>query len=209
MAYAYPGPGQSLDQAKDLVLQEIENIKKGNFDEWLIEAIINDIKIQNISKLESNERAYEFADAFVNDIPYLDQVKGIEKLYNIKKADIVKWANETFIDNYTVVYKNTGVNKNIIYAEKPQITPIEINRADNSSFFKEFSNRKETRIEPKFVNYSKNIVEDKYGKLPLTHLPNVHTLPQSIHLSSQRNMYLLAIIYKRNPLDQRVFLPFL
>ena len=73
------------------------------------------IKIQNISKLESNERAYEFADAFVNDLPYLDQVKGIEKLYNIKKADIVKWANETFKDNYTVVYKNTGVNKNIIY----------------------------------------------------------------------------------------------
>lgn len=172
MAYAYPGPGQSLDQAKDLVLQEIENIKKGNFDEWLIEAIINDIKIQNISKLESNERAYEFADAFVNDIPYLDQVKGIEKLYNIKKADIVKWANETFKDNYTVVYKNTGVNKNIIYAEKPQITPIEINRADNSSFFKEFSNRKETRIEPKFVNYSKNIVEDKYGKLPLSYIQN-------------------------------------
>lgn len=172
MAYAYPAPGQSLDEAKDLILQEIDNIKKGNFDDWLIEAIINEVKIQNIRKLESNERAYQFANGFINDISYLDQVKGIEKLYSIKKADIVKWANNTFKDNYTVVYKNTGINKNIVYAEKPEITAIEINRNDNSEFFKEFSNRKETRIEPKFVDYSKSIVEDKYGKLPLSYIQN-------------------------------------
>ena len=172
MAYAYPGPGQTLDEAKDLVLEEINNIKKGNFDDWLIEAIINDIKIQNIRKLESNERAYEFADSFVNEIPYLDQVKSVDKLYSIKKADIVKWANETFKDNYTVVYKNTGKNPKVIYAEKPQITPIEINRTENSKFYKEFAERKETRVTPQFVDYAKSIKEDKYGTLPLSYIKN-------------------------------------
>lgn len=172
MAYAYPGPGQTLDQAKDLILEQIENIKKGNFDDWLIEAIINDYKIQNIRKLESNERANEFAESFVNEVSYLETVKGIEKLYAIKKADIVKFANETFKNNYTVVYKNTGKNDKIVYAEKPEITPIEINRTDNSEYFKNLESRKETRIKPEFVNYAKSIKEDKYGKLPLSYIKN-------------------------------------
>lgn len=171
-AYAFPGPGQTLEQAKDLLLNEIENIKKGNFEDWLIEAIINDIKKQNVYKLESNERAYEFAEGFVNEVPYIDQVKNVEKLYKLKKSDIVKWANETFKDNYTIVYKNTGKNQNAVYAEKPQITPIEINRTENSKFYKEFSERKETRIKPEFPDYAKSIKEDKYGNLSLSYIKN-------------------------------------
>ena len=50
-----PSQGQSLEQVKDLMLNEIENLKKGNFDDDLIPSIVNNIKkriIQSTEKLQ-------------------------------------------------------------------------------------------------------------------------------------------------------------
>jgi predicted Zn-dependent peptidase len=45
---AAPTNGQSLEEVKTLVLAEIENLKKGNFDDNLIPSIINNIKKSKI-----------------------------------------------------------------------------------------------------------------------------------------------------------------
>src|SRR5690606_13321497 len=39
-----PKKGQSMDEVKDLLLQQIEKIKTGDFDEWMISAVVNDLK---------------------------------------------------------------------------------------------------------------------------------------------------------------------
>ena len=48
-----PLQGQSLEQVKDLMLEQIENLKKGNFDDDLIPSIINNLKKQTIQATES------------------------------------------------------------------------------------------------------------------------------------------------------------
>ena len=50
---ASPSQGQSLEDVKKLVLNEIENLKKGNFDDDLIPSIVNNIKKHKIQQTES------------------------------------------------------------------------------------------------------------------------------------------------------------
>ena len=51
---------------KDLLLSQIEEVKNGNFEDWLVDAIISDLKLNQIKKLESNRgRANEFVKAFI------------------------------------------------------------------------------------------------------------------------------------------------
>ena len=57
---------QKLEDVKDLLLSQINEIKKGNFSDWILEAIISDLKLDQIKKYESNNgRAEEFVDAFI------------------------------------------------------------------------------------------------------------------------------------------------
>ena len=52
--YGSPKQEQTLEQVKSLLLAEIEKVKQGDFPDWLIPAIINDLKLDQIKKYESN-----------------------------------------------------------------------------------------------------------------------------------------------------------
>ena len=73
--YGIPKEGQTLEEVKDLLLAEIEKIKTGDFDDWLLEAVINDLKLSQIQGLESNRnRAFAMVDAFINELDFADVV---------------------------------------------------------------------------------------------------------------------------------------
>jgi predicted Zn-dependent peptidase len=72
---ASPRQGQTLDQAKKLMLDQIELIKKGQFADWLIPAIINNEKIAKMKAYESNSsRADAFVSAFIARMDWKDYV---------------------------------------------------------------------------------------------------------------------------------------
>ena len=84
--YGSPKPGQTLLEVKDLLLSQIEEVKVGNFPDWLVGAIISDLKLNQIKKLESNSgRANEFVDAFILGIDWEDhqnEMAQLEKITN-------------------------------------------------------------------------------------------------------------------------------
>lgn len=64
---AKPKEGQSLEEAKDLLLEQINLIKKGSFDEKNLKANILNSDIQNLQQFESNSsRAFFLMDAFIS-----------------------------------------------------------------------------------------------------------------------------------------------
>ena len=64
--YASPKEGQKLNALKDLLLLEIEKVKKGDFPEWLLSAIISNLKLQRINQYETNNgRVSYFVNAFI------------------------------------------------------------------------------------------------------------------------------------------------
>lgn len=154
----YPREGQSLDTVKNLLLKEIDKVKKGEFDEWLIKAVINDLKLNKIRGQESYQnRTYLLNDAFLSKEKWADQVGFLDELDKITKDQIVKFANENYKDNYVVVYKRKGVDKNILKMPKPKITPQNINRNDQSAFYTTLSKQKTESIKPVFVDFNKEI----------------------------------------------------
>jgi predicted Zn-dependent peptidase len=157
-----PLQNQTLDEVKDLLLEEIEKIKKGEFDEWLIQAVVNDLKLQKIKSQEENSgRAFELMGNFTEELSREKALGYMDSLETLTKEDIVRFANEKFPENYVVVYKRQGENSELVKVEKPAITAVPVNRDLQSDFAGEFLKMKSSDVEPVFVNYNEKIKKDK------------------------------------------------
>lgn len=170
----YPKEGQSLDDVKALMLGEIEKIKKGDFSEDLLKAVINNKKLSFYTTLESNAgRADMFVNAFINRQKWSDVVGRLDRISGITKQQIVDFARRHFLDNYIAVYKRTGVDSTIKKIDKPEITAIPTNRDMQSAFVTEIINSETEPIQPKFVDFNKDLTKatTKNG-LPVLYVKN-------------------------------------
>lgn len=154
---ASPRQGQTLENVKKLLLEEIEKIKKGTFDDWMIEAVINNMKLQNIHSQENNQRAHRFVEAFTQGVKWIDYVRFIDELNKIKKKDIVDFARQHYQNNYVVIYKRFGKDPDVVKVDKPKITPVTVNRENESVYLKEFNKQKSEVLLPQFVDFEKII----------------------------------------------------
>ena len=169
-----PREGQTLEQVKDLLLGQIELLKNGEFEDWLIDAVINDLKKNRIQQSERNySRSADLVTAFTNNITWKDYVEGVESLRKFKKEDIVKFANEHYGNNYAVVFKRNGKDLNTRKVTKPEITRVTLNKESKSPFHEELLKNKPEKLTPVFIDYDKDIQKlamDK--KVQVLYTPN-------------------------------------
>jgi zinc protease len=162
---ARPREGQTLDQVKDLMLEQIELLKKGEFEDWLIEAVINDLKKSSIQGSEYNgSRANDLVLAFTNGIPWDKYTSQTDDLRKFTKEDIVKFANEHYKNNYVAVYKRNGKDPNALKVTKPSITKVPLNKEDKSPFHEQIAKSKVEKLQPVFLDYSKDVAKLKMNK---------------------------------------------
>lgn len=156
MMQGRPKTGQTLDEVRDLMLAEVEKLRKGEWDESLLKASINNYKAQQMQYLDSNEgRADLFVNTFVNGEEWADVVNELDRLSKITKEQVVAWANEKLgAESYAIIYKRQGKDPNEQKIAKPAITPIVTNRDKQSAFLTEIQNTVVEPIEPKFVDYA-------------------------------------------------------
>lgn len=156
--YGNPKEGQKLEDVKDLLLSQIELVKKGDFPNWLLSAIISDLKLQEIKKQESNmSRDFEMMTSFIEETAWKDNVELSDRLSKITKQDVIDFANKNYGTNYVVVYKRTGEDKNVNKVIKPTITPVTINRDVQSAFLTDILAKVPYEINPVFVDYDKDV----------------------------------------------------
>ena len=155
----YPKSRQSLDEVKELLLKQVEHIKKGEFDEWMIEAVINDLELSRIRRYEeASSLANSYVSAFVHFRDWQFKVDQLNDFRKVTKQELVDFANTFFTDdNYVVVYKRQGESTGLVKVENPQITPIELNRDKQSLFLKEFNKIETSEISPQTVDYKQAI----------------------------------------------------
>ncbi|MDB5282856.1 MAG: peptidase [Bacteroidota bacterium] len=159
--YGEPKQGQTLEQVKDLLLAEIEKVKKGEFGDWLIPAIIQNQKLRRMKAAEKNqEKAGYMMGTFVHNVDWKDWVNEIKEMEKITKADIVKFANERYGNNYAVCYKRQG-DATVHKVDKPAITAVVMNKSDVSDFKKTWDKLPQPPVSPKFLDFDKDIVHRK------------------------------------------------
>jgi predicted Zn-dependent peptidase len=155
------------------VLNEIENLKKGNFDDQLITSIINNIKKDKIYETEKySDRASTLMDAFTSELDWKDQVAYVDNLSKIKKEDIVAFANKYLQDNYAAIYKRKGEKTASENIEKPQITPVATNADKKSQFVTGIEAMPSNASKPVFINYDKDIQKSNIGLATVLYVPN-------------------------------------
>ncbi|MBE6258640.1 MAG: insulinase family protein [Prevotella sp.] len=169
-----PKPEQSLEKVRDLMLAEIENLKKGNFSDDLLPSVINNMKLNYQKSLESNQwRARQFMNAFIDGITWEQKIGKLDRVSKMTKEQIVAFANRFFSAGYATIYKKTGVDSTQKKIDKPAITPIQANRDQMSAFVKEIQESQVEPIHPKFVDFKKDLViGETKNKLPLYYKQN-------------------------------------
>ncbi|MBA3706063.1 MAG: insulinase family protein [Bacteroidetes bacterium] len=169
-----PKEGQKLEEVKDLLLEQIEKVKKGDFPDWLLNAIITDMKLQQIKTFENNTaRADAFVSAFITGQKWLDYTNTIDRLSKISKQQVIDFVKINYTNNYVVVYKRTGEDKNVQKVIKPVITPVETNRNEQSDFVKNIIKTPTKDIEPLFLDYATDIKKSTLkNNIPLLYTEN-------------------------------------
>jgi predicted Zn-dependent peptidase len=153
-----PKQGQSLEEVRDLLLGQIDKLKKGEFDEAALSAVIRNLKVDQIKQYESNSgRAFSMLDAFTLGEDWAAYAHKLDALSRFTKNDVVAFANKYYGKDYVVIYKRTGEDKSIVKVEKPAITPVDVNSGDQSPFLKNVLAMKAPEIKPDFIDYQKDI----------------------------------------------------
>ncbi len=168
-----PAEGQTLDEVRDLLLAELDNLKNGNFPDDLIAAIVNNAKKRIIEENENySSLANRLMSNFTDETDWKDKVDYVNELGKITKADIMTFAKKYLGNNYVLVKKLQGEDKGIVKVEKPAITPVEVNRDAQSDFLKSVNTMPENKIQPLWLDYKKNISRAQAGPYEVLSVQN-------------------------------------
>ncbi len=170
-----PKEGQTLDEVRQLMLGEMENLKKGNFSAELLPSVVNNIKRDYYRQLESNSsRADMFVQSFINGTEWADEVGFLDRVSRITSQQISDFVSRNFHNfDYVTIYKRQGVDSTQKTIEKPQITPIPTNRDQSSQFLRDIQASQVDPIEPRFVDFKHDLaVTTTKNGLPVLYKQN-------------------------------------
>jgi zinc protease len=157
-----PKSGQTLDEVKELLLTQIEKLKNGEFEDWMIEAVVNDLKLSQTKQYENNSAlADTYVNAFIYQQDWSKRVQFLDDLKKITKEQLITFAKTFYQENYVITYKRKGEDTNIVKVANPGITPVNLNRDKSSEYIKEFNKKESESLQPKFIDYKTAIKETK------------------------------------------------
>ncbi len=169
-----PVKGQSLDEVRSLMLSEIDKLRKGDFSDDLITSIANNNKRTVISESENyGDRASNLMSAFTSGLDWRTSVSVVDELSKVTKPQIMAFANKYLTDNdFVIVYKHQGEDKNIVKVDKPAITPVAVNREAQSDFLKSIYAMPSNPVQPVWLDYNRDIQRAKAGPVDVLAVQN-------------------------------------
>ena len=171
--WGIPKQGQTLAEVEQLLLAQIDMIKAGEFEDWIIPAIINDFRKTQKASLESNTaRVSMMRQAFLTLVDWDTYVAEIQRLEQVTKQDVIDVANRYFTGDYVAVYREDGQHE-IPPVVKPQIDPVSIDPTRQSRFAAQVLAMPFEEIEPEYVTPDEDYRLIQYAAgVPLYYAPN-------------------------------------
>lgn len=179
---AVPKEMQTLEEAKKMVLDQIELVKKGEFPDWMLPAIINDFKLQRMKALDTADGlATNLYDTYIKGRSWAEELNEMDQYAEFTKEEVIHFANSFFNDNYVVIYKEKGINDTLLRVENPGITPIKIDREAQSEFLQQIIAEKTNDIQPEFIDYHKEIITDIIKDKKISFVKNKYSDIAQVH----------------------------
>lgn len=193
--YGAPKQDQTLEEVEQLLLDQIELIKAGEFEDWILAAIVNDFKKNEKASLEFNSaRVSSMRQSFIEGDDWDHHVAQLQRLEQVTKEDVVAVANKYFGDDYVAVYR-INAPADIPLVEKPQIDPVSIDPTRQSEFAAAVLAMDYEPIEPDYVVADEDyrVVEFADG-VQLYYAPNplndLFTFSVNIEVGTESDEYL-------------------
>lgn len=171
--YGVPKEGQSLEEVERLLLEQVELVKQGKIDDWLIPAIINDYKKREKTAFESDStRVGMMRDSWIGLEPWDHAFRSLQRMASVTRDDVIRVANTYFSDGYIAGFREDAPHDPPI-VEKPPLPEISIDAGKQSTFAQEIMNRPLETIEPHFLQPGTDFqkITDPSG-ITLYHAPN-------------------------------------
>lgn len=161
-----PAPGQSLEEVRDLLLQQIEILRSNPIDADLMQAIVRNLRKSYYESISTySGRAYTILQSLTLGIPWPRYTNSVEELANVRPAEVMDVLERYYDNNHVVVYKRQGNRAVEQSIEKPTITPIELRPdARPSGFATSITNAPYEPIEPRFVDWSSDFEKGALNK---------------------------------------------
>ena len=126
--------GQKLENAEDLVMNEIKKLRNGEFDDWIIPAVKQSLYVEHSLSMEDNDsRAIQFAESFAQGRKVETVLEFTKRLDRIAREDIIEVAQKYYGDNYLAFYSKMGFPKKE-KIEKPDYQAIPSKNEVKSNF---------------------------------------------------------------------------
>ena len=149
--WGIPKKDQSLEEVEELLLEQIDIIREGGFDDWIIPAIVTDFEKTHKRKYEGNgARVGLIRESFIAGEEWVRWFRTLERMNKLKKKDIVRVAKRYFKENYVAGYRRDG-EPELPSIEKPAIDKIDIDPSRESAFIAEIMAIPYKEIEPDYV----------------------------------------------------------
>ena len=149
--YGTPKDGQSLETVEQLLLQQIDRVKKGDFEDWALQAVINDFKKRQKENYEKNDQRVELLrDTFLAFVDWNVTLNEISEMERVTKADIIRVANKYYGKDYVAGFR-IDAQHDLPSIEKPAIDPLSIDPDKGSSFMEEVDQLAYEQLQPKFL----------------------------------------------------------
>lgn len=149
--WGIPKQGQTLEEVEALLLEQIDLIKAGQFEDWIIPAIVTDFGKSVKQEQESNSsRVGLMRDSYLGFEEWSHAVRTLDRMAKIDKRDIVEVANRYFNGGYVAGYRRDG-EQDIPEITKPPIDKIDIDASRQSAFFAAMMAMPFAEIEPTYL----------------------------------------------------------
>jgi predicted Zn-dependent peptidase len=156
--FAEPRVGGTLEETEKLLFSVVEALRKGQFDESLITAAINDLDFSQQESWRSNRaRAQRLLTLFAAQIPWKEGLSEIAQMRTITKAELLAFLKKYYDPKRCVIaYKRQGERPPLPKVPKPPITPLSINREATSPYASQFLKEVQNTPppQPSFVDFT-------------------------------------------------------
>lgn len=154
--YAVPKDGQSLQEAEDLLLEQIELVKQGAFEDWILDAVINDFKKTQKENFERNDKRVELMrDTFLAFVDWETTMSEIDRMEAVTKEELLRVASKYYGSNYVSGFR-IDAQHDLPSIEKPPIDPLSIDPNKESEFMREVEQLSCAPLHPKFLEQDRD-----------------------------------------------------
>lgn len=188
----------SLEKAEDMVMSQVERVKKGDFSDELFSSLKMELERNYKIKLEDiDSRSQAMIEVFSQGKSWQDYLDEIKQVESITKEDVVAVANKYFNGNYLAMTKKTG-NYPKDNLQKPGFAPIiPKNGEAKSKYAKELAMTPVMKSRPRFLDF-----ENDVKSLKLTPLATLYVTANPIN-----DIFSLDFEFGKGTLESKLISP--